>query len=234
MIMANYEEYHKGYADLSVGVIEFALDDYASTVKSLSRYHAKLVKYLDDTEKAKTRYQRIGDICQDIYKRIWNMHDIETFLQSKWAKSLTSLDVDYLFSKLKKNLKKKGYKVGIMGMIVTTDDKGVKVYAKEREGANGKFMSYSVGVSSKSQSGEWVNGYVNCKFKKGVTVANKTKIKIKNSFFIVTKSGDKTYTQLMITEFDVLEPGETAAQDADEFIKIDDKAKELEDEMPFL
>ena len=62
-------------------------------------------------------------------------------------------------------------------------------------------------------------------------MANKTKIKINKSFFVATKGGEKSYTHLMITDFDILDPGETAAQDADEFMKIPDG---VEDEVPFL
>ena len=118
-----------------------------------------------------------------------------------------------------------------MGLVVTTDDKGVRVYASEKEGQNGKFMTYSVGVNSKNQDGNWVNGYINCRFKKGVSVANKSKIKIKSSFFVAAKSGGKTYTHLMITDFDVLEAGETSGDGADEFISIPDS---VDEEAPFL
>lgn len=97
-----------------------------------------------------------------------------------------------------------------MGMTLVTDDKGVRVFANEKETSNGnKFTLYSLAVSSKDQEGKWATGYINCKFKKGVVVTNKSKIKINNSFFIVTKGGNKTYTSLMITDFEVLEEGET-------------------------
>lgn len=94
-----------------------------------------------------------------------------------------------------------------MGLTVKTDDKGVMVFANERETENGKYINYSVGVSSKNQNGEWVNGYVPVRFKKGVTVANKAKIKINNAFYTVMKNGDKTYVSLMITDFDDLSEG---------------------------
>ena len=165
-------------------------------------------------------HQRVGDVCRSIYDRIVNLKEIERFLTSEWVEHLTNIDVDYVFKALKKNLKEKGYKVDIMGLIASTDDKGVTIFANEKESENGKFMTYSIGVSSKNQQGEWVNGYITCRFKKGVSIANKTKIKINRSFFVATKSKGKSYTSLMITDYEVLESGETAQNSADEFMKI--------------
>lgn len=221
----------ENYESLGTGVVEFAFDDYATTVKSLCHYYKKLGKALEDGTKAVKHHQRVGDICHDIYVRINNLNDIEKFLHSDWVKELTTLDVEYLFKEVKKKLKKKGYRINIMGLIVKTDDKGVKIYANERESANGKFMTYSMGVNKKDQNGNWVNGYLPCTFKKGVSVPNKSKIKINSSFFYPQKSGDRSFVKLMITDFDILEGGETAAQDADEFMKIPEDAN---DEVPFL
>lgn len=95
-----------------------------------------------------------------------------------------------------------------MGLTVKSDDKGVMVFANEKDGANGKYTLYSIGVSSKNQNNEWVSGFINVRFKKGVSVPNKTKIKINNAFYTVTKSGDKTYVSLMITDFDSLDNGD--------------------------
>ena len=196
----------ENYESLGTGIVEFALDDYASTVKSLCRHYQKLEKYLDEGTKAVKHHQRVGDICRAIYDRIRNLNEIERFLTSDWVKHLTTVDIEYVFRELKKRLREKGYKVNTMGLVVTSDDKGVKIYANEKESANGKFTAYSLGINSKNPNGEWVNGYINCKFKKGVSVANKSKIKIKSAFFVATKGGNKSYTHLMITDFEILEP----------------------------
>ena len=223
----------ENYESLGAGIVEFAIDDYTSTVKSLCRYYDKLEKALYEYSRPMKHHQRVGDVCLAIYKRIKNLQEIEHFLHSEWVQELTNVDVEYVFREVKKKLKEKGYRVGLMGLIVTTDEKGVKVFANEKESANGKFMSYSVGVSSKNQNGEWVNGYISCRFKKGVSVPNKAKIKINKGFFVASKSGEKSYTHLMVTDFKVIEGGESssAAQDADEFMKIPDN---IDDEQPFL
>ena len=114
-----------------------------------------------------------------------------------------------------------------MGLTVKSDEKGVMVFANEKEGANGKYTLYSIGVSSKDTNGSWVNGFLNVRFKKGVEVANKTKIKINNAFPVVTKSGDKTYVSFMITDFDNLSEG-TNSEDG--FI---DMSNIKDEELPF-
>lgn len=114
-----------------------------------------------------------------------------------------------------------------MGLTVKSDDKGVMVFANEKEGANGKYTLYSIGVSSKNSNNEWISGYLNVRFKKGVEVANKTKIKVNNAFPVVTKSGDKTYVSFMITDFDNLSEGTNSS---DGFI---DMSNIKDDELPF-
>lgn len=223
----------ENYENLGTGIVEFALDDYASTVRSLCHYYDKLIKQLDSETKAVKHHQRVGDICYSIYDKIRNLNEIEQFLTSEWVEHLTTVDTKYVFRELKKRLRKKGYRVNLMGLIVQTDDKGVKVFANEKEGANGKFTTYSLGVNSKNQSGDWVSGYISCRFKKGVTVPNKSKININRSFFVASKGGaGKNYTHLMITDFDLLESGDASAtESADDFMKIPEG---VDEETPFL
>lgn len=84
-----------------------------------------------------------------------------------------------------------------------TEDRSVKVIAKDR----GNFTTYSLMVSSKDKDDNWVNGFIDCKFKKDVSVPNKAKIKINNAFPIVEKWNDKTYVKWMITDFEIVEGG---------------------------
>jgi len=221
----------ENYKSLGVGIIEFALDDYISTIKSLRTYYKKLDRCFEEGFKARKFHERMGDVCLDIYHRIQNLNDIEKFLTGDWVQTLSDMDVYLLFQETKRKLRKKGYRVGLMGLTVTTDDKGVTVFANEKEGAKGKYVFYSIGVSTKNkESNTWVNGFINCRFKTGVVVANKTKIKINSAFFFASKYGDKTYTNLMITDFDILEPGDSSG-DPDDFVKIPDN---VDEEVPFL
>lgn len=217
----------ENYKDLGVGIIEFAIDDYISTAKSMHTYYKKLDRCFEEGFKAKKYHQRLGDVCLDIYHRIENLNEIESFLTGDWVKKLTDMDVDMLFRETKNRLNQKGYKVELMGLRVTTDEKGVTVFANEKESANGSFKVYSLGVSSKNQDGGWTNGYIQCRFKKGINVENKQKIKINSGFFYATKYKDKTYTGIMITDFDIV----NAENPADEFMKIPDG---IDDDVPFL
>lgn len=222
----------ENYKDLGVGIVEFALDDYVSTIKSLRTYYKKLEKCFEKDFKAKKYNQRMGDVLNQIYHKIKNLNDIETFLTGSWVKALTDLDVDMLFRETKKELRKKGYKVELMGLIAQTDNYGVKIFANEVKGENYSFTNYSIGISKKDKdSNGWTNGFISCKFKKGVTVANKSEIKINSSFFFPSKYKDKVTMTLMITDFEVLRQGETAGSDSDGFMKIPEN---VEDEMPFL
>ena len=116
-----------------------------------------------------------------------------------------------------------------------TDDRGVKIYKKLKTWSGGSFYTYSMGVASKDQNDNWVNGFLDCEFKKADAekITNKCKIKILNAFPKVTKSGDRTYVKWFISEFEVVEQGEVEGAsnlDADGFMHIADT---IDEELPF-
>ena len=56
-----------------------------------------------------------------------------------------------------------------MGLVVKTDGKPVTVYRQDKTANSGTtYQQYSLGVSSKDKDGNWVNGFIDCQFKKGV------------------------------------------------------------------
>ena len=114
-----------------------------------------------------------------------------------------------------------------MSLKVSTYDKGVMVFATEREGQNGKFTTYTLGISNKDKDGKYHNSYLTCRFKKGVVVENQTKIKITNSFFSTLTSQGKNYPYVMIIDFENLDSG-TNSEDG--FI---DMSNIKDDELPF-
>ena len=122
-----------------------------------------------------------------------------------------------------------------MGLTISTDEKGVKIFRKEHDGQNGKWYTYSMKVASKTMQGEWLNGYVDCTFKKGIGVNNKAVINIKNAFPTVTKYQEKTYVKWMILDFDVIDNGEAEVpvntqQEMPDFMNVPDG---INDEIPF-
>lgn len=70
---------------------------------------------------------------------------------------------------------------------------------------------YRLGVSKKLQDGSYENGYIDCQFRKNIEIANKTKIKINDSwltFYLKNKELDngkefkETVPYIFINEFE--------------------------------
>ena len=86
-----------------------------------------------------------------------------------------------------------------MGLRITTDGKPVTVYRQDKTANSGTtYQQYSLGVASKDKDGNWVNGFIDCQFKKGVDVANKAKINITNGFYIVSEYNGKSITRFSL------------------------------------
>ena len=100
-----------------------------------------------------------------------------------------------------------------MGLIVTTDGKPVTVYVNEKQAQSGNaFKTYSISVASKDRDGNWVNGYLDCQFKKADAerISNKCKIEISKSFYTVNEYNGKKYLKLFVLDFNVVEDGQTS------------------------
>lgn len=84
-------------------------------------------------------------------------------------------------------------------IVISTDDKGVKVWRNDKNG----FPTYSLTISKKNDDGTYGHVYQNIRFKKGVEVDNGETIIIKNAFptFSTGKDG-KNYQHWMITDFE--------------------------------
>ena len=65
---------------------------------------------------------------------------------------------------------------------------------------------YQIGLSKKDRNGNYINGYMNVRFKKGVSVPNMTKIVIKNAFidFYLDKN-NRTVPYIMVLEYELVE-----------------------------
>lgn len=75
---------------------------------------------------------------------------------------------------------------------------------------------YSLGLSKKTQDDKTEYGYMPCKFRKGVDVADKTKIKIKNAWLSFNLKDKKTVPYIFINSFEEL----------GELPKVEEKPKE--------
>jgi hypothetical protein len=120
-----------------------------------------------------------------------------------------------------------------MGLKVITDGKAVTVYRQDKTSQSGNsYAQYSIGVSSKNANGEWLNGFLDCVFKKGVELVNKSKININNSFYTVNEYNGKKNLKLFVLDFDVVEGGapNTSSQDSQAWLNIPDG---IDDNLPF-
>ena len=83
---------------------------------------------------------------------------------------------------------------------------------------------YSIGLSRKDRNNQVIYGYFPCQFKKGVEVANKTRIKIKNAFISFYLKDDKTMPYLMVVDYE-------DAPQRENYAKL--KGEEIDDNLPF-
>ena len=118
-----------------------------------------------------------------------------------------------------------------MGLKVITDGKPVTVYRQDKtSNAGNAYTQYSIMISSKQSDDTWLNDFVECGFKKGVSIPNKTKIHINNSFFMISEYNGKKYKKLFISDYTI---DENAPQQpsGDGFMNIPDG---IETELPFM
>ena len=115
-------------------------------------------------------------------------------------------------------------------------DKEITIY--RFEGQYGP--SYSIGLSKKTQDDKVEYGYFPCKFRKGVELSNKSKIKIRNAFISFNKKDNKTYPYIFINSFEELyQEKEEIKEEKKEEVKPDPYAEfsnEIEitdDQLPF-
>lgn len=115
-----------------------------------------------------------------------------------------------------------------MGIQIKTDDKGIKVFRKDKTWSGGTFATYFCKVSSKDKNDEWQGVFVDLRFKKGVEVNDKAVIQINNAFPVIDSYNGNNKMAWMVTDFDVLEGGETGSK-----IDTDTWASTNDDDLPF-
>lgn len=66
---------------------------------------------------------------------------------------------------------------------------------------------YSIGLSRKDKNGNYINGYMNCNFKEGTDLANKTRIRIKEAWLSFYIKDKQTIPTIFINDYEkVAEP----------------------------
>lgn len=89
-----------------------------------------------------------------------------------------------------------------------------------RKDYNGKVF-YNIGITQTQPDGQKINGYMPVRFKRGVELENKSKIKIKQAFENFYKKGFDTIFYLQITDFELLDDKIEAYTQAQEEADLD-------------
>lgn len=95
---------------------------------------------------------------------------------------------------------------------------------------------YKVGLSKKDVNGNYINGYKDCRFKKDVQLADRTKIYIKKAWIDFYVKDKKTIDYIFISEFETLADTIAAAKQETTGPVADDQFTGIEindDELPF-
>lgn len=118
-----------------------------------------------------------------------------------------------------------------MGIRISTDNKGIKVWRSDRY----ERPSYAVQISKK-EGDTWINDYQPVRFRQGVEIANGTTIYITDAFPTLdtwTKDGQEFKRKVwMILDFDA--PGQTASRQTEVDVSdLPDSFSAAEDSIPF-
>ena len=96
-----------------------------------------------------------------------------------------------------------------------TNERAVMIFKKEYQGNT----FYSLGLSKKDKNGNYINGYMPCQFKNGVSIEDKTKIQIKSAWLSFYLKDKETKPYVFINDFDLVE--EAAVQiETDPFLEF--------------
>lgn len=122
-----------------------------------------------------------------------------------------------------------------MGIRITTDDYGVKVWRSDRHG----FPQYAVAISIKTDSGERISEYKQVQFRRGVELENGEEICIDGGFPTLRtwkdrQTGEERSKEVwMITDFRYRKqaPPKQSLQDTIE--DLPDSFAAAEDDIPF-
>lgn len=100
---------------------------------------------------------------------------------------------------------------------------------------------YSIGLSKKDKNGNYIKGYMNCNFKQGTDIADKTKIKIKDAWLSFYIKDKKTIPTIFINDYEVvgvakLKEESNLYEDFGNSIKTESNIEEIkidESDLPF-
>ena len=107
-----------------------------------------------------------------------------------------------------------------------------KIFVNDYEGKE----LYSIGLSKKDISGNYINGYMNCKFRKNEHIPNKATIIIKDAWLDFNVSNKKTYPYIFINEYELVNENkveESKEIKEDPYEQMGEEVEIDETELPF-
>ena len=104
-----------------------------------------------------------------------------------------------------------------------------KIFVNDYEGKE----LYSIGLSKKDIAGNYINGYMNCRFKKDEHVPNKSTIIIKEAWLDFNVSNKKTYPYIFINEYEIVNENQTEETKKDVYEEMGKEIEIDETELPF-
>ena len=107
-----------------------------------------------------------------------------------------------------------------------------KIFVNDYEGKE----LYSIGLSKKDIAGNYINGYMSCKFKKGEHIPNKTNIIIKDAWLDFYLKDKKTHPYIFINEYTI--DGENNIEEnkevkEDPYEQMGEEVKLTDEDLPF-
>lgn len=111
-------------------------------------------------------------------------------------------------------------------------DYPVMIFRKDYQGNT----FYRLGISKKDKNDRYLNGYIPCQFKKGVSLENKTKIYLKAAWLSFYLKDKTTVPYIFINEFETLKDTIENAKITDAKDPYEDFGQSIEinqEELPF-
>ena len=103
------------------------------------------------------------------------------------------------------------------------------IFVKDFEGKE----VYSIGLSKKDIAGNYINGYMTCRFRKGEHIPNKSNIIIKEGWLDFSVSNKKTYPYIFINEYEIVNENQTEETKKDVYEEMGKEIEIDESELPF-
>ena len=104
-----------------------------------------------------------------------------------------------------------------------------KIFVNDYEGKE----LYSIGLSKKDIAGNYINGYMTCRFKKGEHIPNKANIIIKEGWLDFSVSNKKTYPYIFINEYEIVNDNQTEETKKDVYEEMGKEIEIDDSELPF-